>query len=92
MSASERTLKQHLVSCRIVKLDRRRRRRVVDNAIDLPRRNFWYKVPAGNTQIFGDTQIALQHTVGLVEGRKEGRKEASMPIRPARFVLSFACV
>jgi len=42
---------------------------VVDNAIDLPWRNFpefgvQDKVPEGSTLIFGDDQISLQHSVG----------------------------
>jgi len=61
-----------LVDCRVSvvnKLDRRRRRRRVgDNAIYLPRRNFlcpeFGAVPEGSIPIFEDTQISLKHTVG----------------------------
>ena len=64
-----------LVDCRIGvvnKLDHRRRRQVVDIAIDSTRQNFLH--PEFGTKFprevpnFGDTQISLQHSAGWVEG------------------------
>jgi len=47
----------------------------------------WDKVPEGNTLIFGDTQISVQRSVGLVEGSHHAETSSIRPVIPIQYRL-----